>query len=30
VHADGETIAVECPELTIELLPQQIGLFLPE
>jgi diacylglycerol kinase (ATP) len=30
VHADGETIAVECPEITIELLPKQIDLFLPE
>lgn len=30
VHADGETIAVECDTIQIELLPQQIEMYLPE
>jgi diacylglycerol kinase family enzyme len=30
VHADGETIGTDCDQIQIELLPQQIPLYLPE
>lgn len=29
VHADGETIAIECDRIEVELLPRQIEMYLP-
>ena len=30
IHADGETISTGCDQIDIEILPQQLEIYLPE